>query len=89
MTGPRKRFPVDMASFAISVQYILGDSPVLFTPLAPSGTGEAMFLEATGIEPDELEPMAEDCTKVLVWHVKTYTRSEEQFDKDSAHIKFV
>ncbi|EGD78148.1 hypothetical protein PTSG_09024 [Salpingoeca rosetta] len=89
VTEARKRFPFDMAAFAVSVEFFLRDKPVLFTPLAASGTGEAAFLEATGLDTKDLEPLADDCTKVYVWHVKTYTRSEEQYDKDSAHIKYV
>lgn len=78
-----------MAAFALSVKFFLKDKPALFMPHAPSGTGEAVFLESAGLDTKDLEPLADDCTKIYVWHVKTYTRSEEQYDNDSKQIRFV
>lgn len=47
--------------------YFFLDPPVLFEPLAPTSTGEVRFLTATGIKWGELEPLADRCSRVLVW----------------------
>eukprot|EP00045_Choanoeca_perplexa_P010305 m.103687 g.103687 ORF g.103687 m.103687 type:complete len:303 (-) comp15229_c0_seq2:1479-2387(-) len=85
----RKPFPLDMAGFAVSVRYFFRDEPVKFEELAPTSTGENRFLKATGIQLSELEPLANQCRRVLVWHVKTYTRSEAQYDSATKMFDFV
>eukprot|EP00730_Choanoeca_flexa_P014002 TRINITY_DN5957_c0_g1_i1.p1 TRINITY_DN5957_c0_g1~~TRINITY_DN5957_c0_g1_i1.p1 ORF type:complete len:307 (+),score=81.10 TRINITY_DN5957_c0_g1_i1:108-1028(+) len=85
----RLPYPLDMAGFAVSVKYFLRDDPVKFEELAPTSTGENRFLKATGIKMHELEPLADMCTRVLVWHVKTYTRSESKYDADTAQFNYV
>ena len=30
------------------------------------------FLKNLGIQPEDGEPLADNCTKVLVWHTQTY-----------------
>jgi hypothetical protein len=47
--------------------YFFQENPVMFEALAPTSTGEARFLSATGISWEELEPLADTCSKVLVW----------------------
>lgn len=89
VTAARKEFPVDMAAFAVSVKYFLKPQPVLFEPLCPTSQGEVRFLKATGITRQQLEPMASQCTEVLVWHVKTNARVEAKWDQDSSAIQDV
>ena len=62
-----RKFPLDMAGFAMSVDYFLRKQPLLFTVNAPKTTGETRLIEEAGIELDMLEPMASNCTEVLVW----------------------
>lgn len=56
-----------MAGFAISVDYLRQETPLLFQVNAPKTTGETRFLEDTGAEWSDLEPLANNCTEVLVW----------------------
>ncbi|KAK8400218.1 hypothetical protein O3P69_003134 [Scylla paramamosain] len=64
-----RRFPVDMAGFAVNVQFYLKRN----APLMPYSVGfeEDGFLKALRIKPEEIEPLAENCTKILVWHTRT------------------
>eukprot|EP00048_Salpingoeca_helianthica_P002111 m.1582 g.1582 ORF g.1582 m.1582 type:complete len:325 (+) comp1190_c0_seq1:219-1193(+) len=65
-----RRFPMDMASFAINIKYFLREVPLLFDPKAPPVFGETMLLESTGESWDTLEPKAANCSQVLVWHIQ-------------------
>lgn len=66
-----RKFPMDMAGFAISIKYFLRPAPLLFQVNAPKTTGETRLLEAAGAEWHTLQPLSANCTKVLVWHVKS------------------
>ena len=39
------------------------------------------FLRQLGIRPEEGEPLANNCTKALVWHTKTYFTPIKEQDK--------
>ncbi|XP_076332568.1 galactosylgalactosylxylosylprotein 3-beta-glucuronosyltransferase 2-like [Tachypleus tridentatus] len=66
--GPRK-FKVDFAGFAVSVRVLLEN------PEASIGMGqynqESFFLNSLNLELEDIEPRASNCSKVLVWHVRT------------------
>ncbi|XP_068236430.1 galactosylgalactosylxylosylprotein 3-beta-glucuronosyltransferase P-like isoform X2 [Palaemon carinicauda] len=64
-----RKFPVDMAGFAVNVQFYLQRN----TPTMPYSVGfeEDGFLKALNIKPEEIEPLADNCTKILVWHTRT------------------
>ncbi|XP_071534977.1 galactosylgalactosylxylosylprotein 3-beta-glucuronosyltransferase P-like [Panulirus ornatus] len=64
-----RKFPVDMACFAVSVQYLLS-VPDAKMPYK-AGREETGFLTSLQIEPQDLEFVAENCTKIYVWHTKT------------------
>ena len=67
-------FPVDMAGFAINLQTIRkawSDIGALEMPFTVSYEEDG-FLRQLGVSPEEGEPLANNCTKVLVWHTKTY-----------------
>ncbi|KAL5236643.1 hypothetical protein ACI65C_004053 [Semiaphis heraclei] len=65
----KRKFPVDMAGFAINVQ-LLFKYPYATMPYKV-GFEEDRFLSALGIRLDEIEPKAENCTRILVWHTQT------------------
>ncbi|XP_027850679.2 galactosylgalactosylxylosylprotein 3-beta-glucuronosyltransferase S-like [Aphis gossypii] len=65
----KRKFPVDMAGFAINVQ-LLFKYPYATMPYK-AGFEEDRFLSALAIRLDEIEPKAENCTKILVWHTQT------------------
>ncbi len=46
--GTLRRFPMDMAGFALNIKYFLREVPLYFNENAPPVFGETMFLEATG-----------------------------------------
>ena len=82
-----RKFPIDMAGFAVNVKYfMLEENPVLFTVNAPRTRGETMFLEATGEDISILEPMANMCTEVNVWHVKTTATVADEHLGSAPHI---
>ncbi|CAG7819880.1 unnamed protein product [Allacma fusca] len=64
-----RKFPVDMAGFAVSVQLILENSKgkMPFTP----GYEEDRFLQNLGINLSQIEPKANNCTQIYVWHTQT------------------
>ncbi|XP_042230926.1 galactosylgalactosylxylosylprotein 3-beta-glucuronosyltransferase P-like isoform X1 [Homarus americanus] len=64
-----RKFPVDMAGFAVNVKFYLKKN----APLMPYNVGfeEDGFLKALKIKPEEIEPLADNCTKILVWHTRT------------------
>ncbi|XP_071521329.1 galactosylgalactosylxylosylprotein 3-beta-glucuronosyltransferase 2-like isoform X2 [Panulirus ornatus] len=64
-----RKFPVDMAGFAVNVQFYLQRN----APLMPYNVGfeEDGFLKALKIKPEDIEPLADNCTKILVWHTRT------------------
>ncbi|KAM4722824.1 galactosylgalactosylxylosylprotein 3-beta-glucuronosyltransferase 1-like [Rhinophrynus dorsalis] len=67
---PSRPFAIDMAGFAINLELILEKKRAVFRLDVPSGYQEPSLLQdLTTIK--ELEPKAENCTKVLVWHTKT------------------
>ncbi|XP_065560007.1 galactosylgalactosylxylosylprotein 3-beta-glucuronosyltransferase P-like isoform X2 [Artemia franciscana] len=64
-----RKFPVDMASFGVNLSY-LSKFPNISMPFSP-GYEETGFLRALNITKDDIEPLAENCTKILVWHTQT------------------
>uniref|UniRef100_A0A672HAS8 Galactosylgalactosylxylosylprotein 3-beta-glucuronosyltransferase n=1 Tax=Salarias fasciatus TaxID=181472 RepID=A0A672HAS8_SALFA len=63
-------FAIDMAGFAVSLQLILSKPDVYFRLHGiPSGHQETKFLEDL-ITLNDLEPKADNCTEVLVWHTR-------------------
>ena len=63
-----KRFPVDMAGFAVSTDLLKKHRPKM--PYL-RGFEETLFLENMNITNEDIEPLANGCTEVLVWHTQT------------------
>ncbi|XP_012282242.1 galactosylgalactosylxylosylprotein 3-beta-glucuronosyltransferase P [Orussus abietinus] len=65
-----RKFPVDMAGFAVSVQFLL-ERPNATMPFR-AGYEEDGFLKSLApLEPKDIELLADDCTRVLAWHTQT------------------
>ncbi|KAA0187578.1 hypothetical protein HAZT_HAZT009538 [Hyalella azteca] len=64
-----RKFPVDMAGFAVNVDYWRAVSEVEM-PFKTSYEEDG-FLRAIGISFSELEFKANDCTEIYVWHTRT------------------
>ncbi|KAF2350895.1 Glycosyl transferase family 43, partial [Trinorchestia longiramus] len=64
-----RKFPVDMAGFAVNIDFWL-TKPNATMPFAV-GHEETKFLESLGITNDDIELIANNATKIMVWHTKT------------------
>ncbi|CAD5211632.1 unnamed protein product [Bursaphelenchus okinawaensis] len=64
-------FPIDMAGFAVNITLLLDFPKAEFSFDVPRGFQESHFLSGLNLTRASLEPLAEYCTKVLVWHTRT------------------
>lgn len=62
---PERMFPVDMAAFAINLNVILDKKDAWFSFEALGGYQETQLLEQL-VTRDQLEPLADCCTKVFI-----------------------
>ncbi|KFM60986.1 Galactosylgalactosylxylosylprotein 3-beta-glucuronosyltransferase 3, partial [Stegodyphus mimosarum] len=67
---PTRPFPIDMAGFAVNLTLILNHPEAGFSLSVPRGYQESKLLKSL-VTLDQLEPKANNCTKVLVWHTRT------------------
>lgn len=58
-----------MAGFAVNLNY-LKQYPNATMPYK-AGYEEDSFLKSIGLKINEIEPKANDCTEILVWHTQT------------------
>lgn len=65
-----RKFAIDMAGFAINLDLILTKREAEFSYKMEKGFQESEFLSYF-ITKEELEPLADNCTKVYVWHTRT------------------
>ncbi|KAK8731363.1 hypothetical protein OTU49_007567 [Cherax quadricarinatus] len=65
-----RKFPVDMAGFAVSVPFLL-TVPKAKMPYT-AGMEETGFLSSLNITTDQIEFLADNCTQIYVWHTKTH-----------------
>jgi len=74
----KRKFP--MAGFAVSVDFIIAQGANASMPYWV-GHEEDQFLRSLGVEYRDLEPKANGCADVLVWHTKTVSEKVP-------HLKF-
>ncbi|XP_012278811.1 galactosylgalactosylxylosylprotein 3-beta-glucuronosyltransferase I [Orussus abietinus] len=67
---PDRPFPLDMAGFAINLKLILENKDAYFSYEVQGGYQESEILRQI-VTRDRLEPLADCCTKVYVWHTRT------------------
>lgn len=65
-----RKFPVDMAGFAISVEFLL-ERPKAHMPYKPGFEEDGFLKSLRPFEPAEVELLASNCTQILVWHTQT------------------
>ncbi|XP_054263194.1 galactosylgalactosylxylosylprotein 3-beta-glucuronosyltransferase I-like [Macrosteles quadrilineatus] len=83
---PERPFPIDMAGFAINLQHLLKRPEVKFLLQVKGGWQESELLtHLTTL--DRLEPLADNCTKVYVWHTRTEAPKLNMEDKLKAKGK--
>lgn len=68
-----RKFPIDMAGFAIDLQLLLDKRP-RFRQTVRMGRLESNFISMAVSNMRDLQPLASNCTKVYVWHTKTISR---------------
>ncbi|KAJ6636588.1 Galactosylgalactosylxylosylprotein 3-beta-glucuronosyltransferase I [Pseudolycoriella hygida] len=81
---PERPFPIDMAGFAISGDLIMDYPDASFSYEAPRGYQESEILRYVTVVRD-LQPLANNCRSVLVWHTRTEAPkldSETKLKKD-------
>ena len=63
-----RKFPVDMAGFAVNIELLKK-----YRPKMPylAGFEETLFLENMNVTFEDIEPRANYCTEILVWHTQT------------------
>ena len=67
-----RQYPVDMAGFAINIEFLRKRNPSADTAMPyKAGYEEDLFLQSLNLTLEEIEPLAEGCSEVLVWHTKT------------------
>ncbi|XP_075990905.1 galactosylgalactosylxylosylprotein 3-beta-glucuronosyltransferase S-like [Anticarsia gemmatalis] len=62
-----RTYPVDMAGFAINIEFLKPSASMPYI----AGHEEDRFLVSLGLKIEDIEPLAANCSKVLVWHTKT------------------
>lgn len=67
---PERPFPMDMSGFAVNLSLILSKPNAVFNYSMKKGYLESEFLSFF-ITREELEPLADNCTKIYVWHTRT------------------
>lgn len=71
MWQSKRPFPIDMAGFAVSLKALESQNNVRFSSANKIGYVESHFLSQLINSWDQLEPKANNCTKVLVWHTRS------------------
>ena len=69
--SPNRPFAIDMAGFAVNLKLFLSKNKAKFAYQVKRGHQESEFLKHLVMGLHELEPKADLCTKVLVWHTRT------------------
>jgi len=69
--GPKRPFALDMAGFAVNYNHFLSRTKAKFAYQVKVGHQETEFLRHLVKDLSELEPKAEMCTKVYVYHTRT------------------
>lgn len=68
----QRKWPVDMAGFAVNLNFLRLRNPKADTAMPyKAGYEEDIFIQNLRITLDDIEPLGDDCTEVLVWHTKT------------------
>ena len=64
-------FAMDMAGFAVNLKRVLDHPDAYFSLNVKRGYQEGTILKSMNIEWKDLEPKADNCTKIYVWHTRT------------------
>ncbi|EDW03101.1 galactosylgalactosylxylosylprotein 3-beta-glucuronosyltransferase S isoform X2 [Drosophila grimshawi] len=79
-----RRWPVDMAGFAVNLAY-MSQYPNVNMPYKP-GYEEDLFLRSIGLRIDQIEPRGNNCTDILVWHTQTKSKKSPVVNVESKYL---
>ncbi|XP_034936247.1 galactosylgalactosylxylosylprotein 3-beta-glucuronosyltransferase P [Chelonus insularis] len=65
-----RKFPVDMAGFAVNVKFLL-QRPNATMPYRAGFEEDGFLRSLAPFEPHEIELLADNCTRILAWHTQT------------------
>ncbi|CAG7628859.1 unnamed protein product [Allacma fusca] len=77
-----RKFPVDMAGFAINLKLIHAKKNANMPWVA--GYEEDEILRSLGITLNDIQPLASNCTEILVWHTKS---AKNNWSKKAGNLK--
>lgn len=79
----KRKWPVDMAGFAVNLEF-MNIHPNATMPYK-AGYEEDEFLRNIHLKMEDIEPKANNCTEVLVWHTQT-TKSKAPVIRINADV---
>lgn len=77
----KRKFPLDMSGFAVNIRLLTYNPSKVPMPFIP-GYQEDKFLQGLVSNWEDIEPLAENCTKVWVWHTTTVETPAGSFRPD-------
>ncbi|XP_017461701.1 PREDICTED: galactosylgalactosylxylosylprotein 3-beta-glucuronosyltransferase 3-like, partial [Rhagoletis zephyria] len=69
--NPKRKYPIDMAGFAVNLQLLLKKEEASFSEQVPRGYQETHLISQLIDSLEALEPKGRQCKQVLVWHTRT------------------
>lgn len=81
----KRKWPVDMAGFAVNLEY-MGLSSNVTMPYK-AGYEEDDFLKSIGLKMQDIEPKANNCTEILVWHTQTKNKNAPKIRISSGSLE--
>ncbi|XP_041987602.1 galactosylgalactosylxylosylprotein 3-beta-glucuronosyltransferase S-like [Aricia agestis] len=77
-----RTFPVDMAGFAVNIEFLKSTANMPYI----AGHEEDRFLVSLNLKMNDIEPLADNCTKILVWHTKTVKHKKPTLQVNINHL---
>ena len=81
MWKKERQYPIDMSGFAVNLQLLLNKPKAYFSLKVSRGYQESFFIQQLIDSIDELEPKANNCSEILVWHTRTQSPNLKQESK--------
>jgi len=77
---PHRPFPIDMAGFSVHLRLLFKFPDAVYSNRVQRGYLESDFLTKLGLSRDTVEPKANSCSEILVWHTRTEKAKMKQED---------
>lgn len=86
---PKRKFPLDIGGFAVTYDILLEYPFARFSVESEPGHAESDFLQEIIYSLDRLQPMANNCTDVLVWHTETRRPSVDNEPSEGGPVSYL